>query len=190
MSRLAGKEPLEKQVYMRSRYGVTAPPYDELYLEEQVEKYAVALSRHRPEGVVLDAGCGTGLLIEYMLATGMLEGVAVYVGLDLTPEMLERAVPRLRSSGVLGELVEGDLEYLPFRDSAFTLAYSFTVVDLLSRPERGLEELCRVSRRGVVYSLLKRAQKLKRMQARARYVGETDKDVVLYAECGERKGFV
>ena len=188
MRRLDRRERLEKQVSMRAKYGVTAPSYDELYMEEQVEKYAVALSRHGPEGPILDAGCGTGLLLEYLAATGLLDRISMYVGLDLTPEMLVRASRRLRALRVLGDLVEGDLEYLPFRSGAFNVSYSFTVVDLLSRPWRGVAELCRVSRRGAVYTLLKKAQKLRRSQLRARYVGETDKDVILYAECGGRKG--
>jgi len=52
------------------RYEAGCEAYDELYLSEQLEKYEAALRLLRPRGRVVDVGCGTGLLVEYMAKGG------------------------------------------------------------------------------------------------------------------------
>ena len=178
-----------RQHVMRQRYDATAQGYDELYAEEQAEKYAVVLTRIKPKGRVLDAGCGTGLLAEYMEITGLSSRLSLYVCLELSPRMLEQASQRLgRLRGMLYEAVEGDLEHLPFRDNAFDISYSFTVVDLLHNPSRGLRELGRVTRETAVFSLLKKAHLLRRASPAERYLAETDKDWILVLRNAEKEG--
>ncbi len=165
---------------MRLRYNATAEGYDELYAEEQAEKYMAALSRIKPKGRVLDAGCGTGLLAEYIEAAGLSSNLNLYVCLELSPRMLEQAARRLgRLRSTIYEAVEADLEYLPFRDNAFDTSYSFTVIDLLNDPWRGIRELSRVTRGEAVFSLLKKAQLLKKTLPAERYLAETNKDLIL-----------
>nr|MEB3844198.1 hypothetical protein [Desulfurococcales archaeon] len=64
---------------IREKYEATAQGYDELYRAEQYEKYFAALRRVPPSGRVLDAGCGTGLLIEFLALQGLLHNVEEYV---------------------------------------------------------------------------------------------------------------
>jgi len=168
---------------IRGRYEATASGYDELYRAEQYEKYAAALARvPPPRGAwVLDAGCGTGLLAEYMRARGLLGRVSVYVCLDYSGAMLSIARWRL-SVACPGKcvLVEGNVERLPFADSSFDVVYSFTVLDLVDDLEAAVGELRRVSRGPVVVSMMKRLPYKDRLiAAGARLIAVTSKDVVL-----------
>src|SRR5207244_12186594 len=67
---------------------------------------------------VLDVGCGTGVVAITAAGLG-----AHATGLDLTPELLERARENARISKVSIEFREGDAEGLPFQDGS-----SFDVV--------------------------------------------------------------
>ena len=148
-----------------TKYNATAPSYDELYAVEQREKYRAlesTLSRIRGKDLVLDAGCGTGLLIEYLESLGLTPGY--YVGIDISWGMLMRARVRLSSLGVPGDLVQGDIEYMPLRDRCFHHALSITVLDNLYDASKALREIERVTRRGgvITVSRLKRGQRLPR----------------------------
>ncbi len=141
---------------IRERYEATAKGYDELYRAEQYEKYSVALRRVPPRGRVLDAGCGTGLLAEYMRLTGYLDRVDLYVCMDYSWNMLE--IARWRLSHICPGrcvAVEGNVLEIPFGDESFDAVYSFTVLDLVDSVRRAVGELRRVSRGPVVVSLLK-----------------------------------
>src|SRR5262245_22141359 len=63
---------------------------------------------------VLDVGCGTGVVA----ITAAKAGARVR-GLDLTPELLERAKENARIAGVEIEFREGDAEALPYKDATF-----------------------------------------------------------------------
>src|SRR5216117_3267657 len=60
---------------------------------------------------VLDVACGTGVVAITAARTG-----ANVTGLDLTPELLERARENARIAGVDIEWHQGDVEQLPFAD--------------------------------------------------------------------------
>ena len=165
---------------IRERYEATATGYDELYRAEQYEKYAATLPRVPPRGVVLDAGCGTGLLAEYMRATGLLDRVDLYICLDYSGAML--GVARWRLSILCpGKclLVEADVQRLPLADASVDVAYSFTVLDLVDDMEAALRELARVTRGPVVVSLLKKLPYKDRLLGGPhRILAVTSKDVV------------
>jgi 2-polyprenyl-3-methyl-5-hydroxy-6-metoxy-1,4-benzoquinol methylase len=63
---------------------------------------------------VLDVGCGTGVV-----AITARRREARVVGIDLTPELLQRARENATIAGVDIEWHEGDVENLPFDDGAF-----------------------------------------------------------------------
>ncbi|MFP3287632.1 MAG: class I SAM-dependent methyltransferase, partial [Acidilobus sp.] len=140
---------------LAERYEAGAEAYDELYGQEQLEKYRAALPLLRPRGRVLDVGCGTGLLIEYMASQGLLDSVEKLVCLDVSPAMLEAAAGRAsRLCPGACALIVASADALPFRDGAFDVAYSFSVINLLEAPERAVSEIARVSSRSLV-TLLK-----------------------------------
>ena len=86
---------------------------------------------------VLEAGCGTGLILKEIAPLAK-----TAVGLDLSPGMLQKAHARgLR-------VVHGSVTDLPFDDASFDLAYSFKVLAHVERIERAMAELARVVKPG------------------------------------------
>jgi ubiquinone/menaquinone biosynthesis C-methylase UbiE len=124
--------------------------YDLRYIEEQCLKYESMLAKVsiRPDDIVLDNGCGTGLLFEYVTAH--------MVGLDVSVKLLSKARDRTKD---IVQLINGDSENLPFRPHVFHSVMSFTVLQNVSSPERMLREMDS-ARRGngvLVVSIMKKA---------------------------------
>lgn len=133
---------------IKSRYNeLGGPDYDMRYTEEQFAKYNLILDELLGAELVLDNGCGTGLLFPFFDSS--------LVGLDLSGELLRKAMERATD---VQHLVLGDSEYLPFRDNVFDTVVSVTVIQNLMEPERLPVESARVARLGssVVISSLKR----------------------------------
>jgi ubiquinone/menaquinone biosynthesis C-methylase UbiE len=86
---------------------------------------------------VLEAGCGTGLILQRVAPEA-----AHAVGLDISPGMLAHA----RARGL--HVVQGSVTDLPFPDESFDVAYSFKVLAHVERIERAMAELARVVRPG------------------------------------------
>jgi MPBQ/MSBQ methyltransferase len=88
----------------------------------------------------LDAGCGTGFQTAVLVAQGYRTS-----GLDLSGAMLHVARRRYPAA----RFVRGDLEALPWRDSAFDVVVSCgSTLSFLERPSRALREIGRVLRPG------------------------------------------
>lgn len=96
-------------------------------------------ARIRPRDRILDVGCGNGLHLAHAIPT---EGVAV--GVDRSAEMLRHAREALPAGRVL--LVRGDAQHLPFRDGAFDLTYSFSMVVIVPDASAAVAELARVTK--------------------------------------------
>jgi len=127
-------------------YLVTPEVYDSLYLEEQYTKYKCLLDVVKElRGLVLDAGCGTGLLYEF-LKSRELASQLKYVCVDPSREMLTRAKSRVDSPLVL--LLEGYAEELPFRSSVFDYVFSISTWGAISEKLKALRELKRITKRG------------------------------------------
>ncbi len=86
---------------------------------------------------VLEAGCGTGLILRQIAPLARRA-----VGLDLSTGMLQKA----RGRGL--DVVHGSVTDLPFGDGEFDLAYSFKVLAHVERIERAMAEMARVVRPG------------------------------------------
>ena len=92
---------------------------------------------------VLDLGCGAGT--DSLVAARMVGPEGHVTGIDMTPEMLDKA---RRSAAAMGaenvEFVEGDAEKLPFADGSFDVVISNGVVDLIPDKDAVFSELYRV----------------------------------------------
>ncbi len=97
----------------------------------------------RPGQRVLDVACGTGVVSVTAARLG-----AHVTGLDLTPELLERARENARIAGVAVDWHEGDVENLPFADGAFDFVLSEFGHIFAPRPEVAIGEMLRVLKSG------------------------------------------
>ncbi len=125
----------------RRRYDATPSHYQRRYTEIQKVKYPIILSMLSlsPGDVLLDWGCGTGLLID-SLKTETLS----YLGLDFSTGM----VSLLKKRHPECEVVIGDCEKIPFRSGYFDVVIGATVIQNLPRPDLGLKEVARVLKPG------------------------------------------
>jgi SAM-dependent methyltransferase len=86
---------------------------------------------------VLDAGCGTG----YGCALLAQAGAAEVVGVDIAAAALDSSRPAMPDRV---RLEVADLGRLPYADGAFDLIVCFDVIEHLSDPGPGLDEIVRV----------------------------------------------
>ena len=107
---------------------------------------AVVLDRVdlRPGLDLLDVGTGTGGNVAIPAA----RGGAKVVGLDIAPELLERARRRAAEAGVEVEWIEGDAQELPFEDESFDRVVSTFGAMFAPDHARAAAELVRVCRKG------------------------------------------
>ena len=92
---------------------------------------------------VLDVACGTGVVSVTAARLG-----AHVTGLDLTPQLLERARENSRIAGVEVEWIEGDAEKLPFPDATFDIVVSQFGHMFAPRPNVAIAEMLRVLKPG------------------------------------------
>jgi len=92
---------------------------------------------------VLDVGCGTGVVAITAARIG-----ANVRGVDLTPELLERARENARIANVEIDFREGDAEALRFDDVAFDVVLSQFGHMFAPRPDVAVAEMLRVLKSG------------------------------------------
>jgi SAM-dependent methyltransferase len=102
-----------------------------------------SLGRLEPGERVLDLGCGAGT--DSLVAARMVGLEGHVTGIDMTPEMLDKA---RRSAAEMGaenvEFVESEAEELPFADASFDVVISNGVIDLIPDKDAVFSELYRV----------------------------------------------
>jgi SAM-dependent methyltransferase len=102
-----------------------------------------SLGRLEPGERVLDLGSGAGT--DSLVAALMVGSEGTVTGIDMTPEMIEKA---RAAAGELGfanvTFVEGEAERLPFDDESFDVVISNGVIDLIPDKDAVFSELHRV----------------------------------------------
>jgi len=100
----------------------------------------------QPGEVVLDIGSGAG--IDTILAARRVRPEGKAIGLDVVPEMSERARVHAAQAGVDGwtEFREGEMERIPLPDASVDAVISNGVLNLSARKSRALAEILRVLR--------------------------------------------
>ena len=112
---------------------ITTPPAAQL----------VKFARVQSGDGVLDVGCGTGVVAVTAARLG-----ARVTGLDLTPELLQRARENAALAKVSVDLHDGDVEKLPFDDNEFDVVLSQFGHMFAPRPDVATGEMLRVLRPG------------------------------------------
>jgi SAM-dependent methyltransferase len=116
--------------------------------ESAVESFAgvanpFLLGRLAPGERVLDLGSGAGT--DSLVAAQMVGPEGSVVGVDMTPEMLEKARATAATMGAGNvKFVEGEVERLPFADASFDVVISNGVIDLVPDKDAVFGELFRV----------------------------------------------
>lgn len=103
----------------------------------------VKFAKVRPGQSMLDVACGTGVVAITAARIG-----AHVRGIDLTPELLERARENARIAGVEVDFREGDAEALPFDDATFDVVLSQFGHMFAPRPDVAIAEMLRVLKPG------------------------------------------
>jgi demethylmenaquinone methyltransferase/2-methoxy-6-polyprenyl-1,4-benzoquinol methylase len=142
-----------KPTYVRQMFGRIARVYDLMNrlmtagLDRRWRAFAARQMALGDGNSALDVGTGTG---DLAIAAALLYPGARIVGVDFTPQMLERGREKLQRLG-LGERVQllaGDGERLDFPDDAFDACCSAFVVRNLADLPAGLQEMRRVVKPG------------------------------------------
>jgi ubiquinone/menaquinone biosynthesis C-methylase UbiE len=101
-------------------------------------------SGHGPGRRCIDVGCGPGIVLEVLARRG-----GEVVGVDATPEMVQRAQERCRRANLDNvEVLAGLCESLPFPDRHFDAVVSRTVLHHVADPHTVMAEMARVLRPG------------------------------------------
>ena len=98
---------------------------------------------------ILDAGCGIGFWLEQLAGRGFND----VTGLDISSTALELARSRTDLLNSRFELVEGNLEQLPFSDGSFAHVNCQGVVHHTPNPQAAIAEIARVLRPGGTASI-------------------------------------
>jgi len=118
---------MSDKTLIREKYDSTAGIYNERYGDIQEEKYHCMLQDIPLKKPILDLGCGTGMLKEFLKVP--------MIGIDISFEMLKKS----KEKNVLG-----DIEKLPFKDNSFATILSFTAIQNLDSADAALLEVKRI----------------------------------------------
>lgn len=130
---------------VRDAYRRWAPVYDYTFgkISTTGRRHAVEII-NSSKGKVLEVGVGTGLsLPEYKPHLEI-------TGIDLAPEMLERAQERVKAEGLknISALKVMDASNLEFPDATFDTVVGMYLITVVPDPEKVMRELARVTKPG------------------------------------------
>ncbi len=123
-------------------YDKFAKIYNTLYGYEQELKIREILKflNMRKDDIVLDAGCGTGLLFNHISDSSKL-----IVGVDLSSIALKIALDHIRRRRLDNvSLIRADVDFLPFKDEVFDKVFAVTLLQNMPNPALTIREIMRV----------------------------------------------
>jgi phosphatidylethanolamine/phosphatidyl-N-methylethanolamine N-methyltransferase len=133
------------ETWVKGAYKKWAPVYDHTFgkVAAEARRHAVEVI-NRSSGRVLEVGVGTGLSLPDYKRT--LE----IVGIDLSPEMLDKARERVAEDHLhnVKGLHEMDAGELTFPDNSFDTVAAMYVITVVPDPVKVMKELARVCRPG------------------------------------------
>jgi SAM-dependent methyltransferase len=106
-----------------------------------------ALAALGPGEIVVDLGCGAGF--DVLIASRKVGAAGRVIGVDMTPEMLQRARENARKVGATNvEFRLGEIEHLPLADASADVVISNCVINLSPDKPAVFREIARVLRPG------------------------------------------
>ena len=123
-------------------YDQTADSYDAQYAEEQNTKKRTALSNvHlRENSLILDMGCGTGLLFPHIA-----DKAKLLVGIDFSKNLLRQAKKRAKQHPNI-TLIQADADNTPFKNQTFHITFAITLLQNMPDPTATLKETERIAK--------------------------------------------
>ena len=107
----------------------------------------IALASLKEGEVVLDLGSGAGF--DCFLAANRVGSTGKVIGVDMTPEMIEKARDNAKRNGIENvEFRPGEIESLPVEDDSVDVVISNCVLNLVPDKERAFSEIKRVLKPG------------------------------------------
>ena len=157
---------LDKKKNIIEKYNSTSSFYDNRYSKIQKEKYKILFRNcNLNYKTILDAGCGTGLLIEYIynLSIDKIKKKVKYIGIDISWKMLINFSNKTKKIKDIEDinLILGDIENLPLRHDIFNMIFSITSLQNLPVIKKGLSEFIRVGQKDSLLKLSILRKKLK-----------------------------
>ncbi|NWG10912.1 methyltransferase domain-containing protein [Candidatus Bathyarchaeota archaeon] len=130
----------KKRSIMR-RYDLTAHIYDMRYAEEQTAKIRAALEAVsiNKSNIVLDAGCGTGILFNHIT-----NKTKTIIGLDISKKILLEAKKHAGQFRNVN-LILADVDNMPLKERVFRNVFAFTLLQNMPNPTKTLREIERIA---------------------------------------------
>ncbi|MBS7606490.1 methyltransferase domain-containing protein [Candidatus Bathyarchaeota archaeon] len=125
-------------------YDALSKVYNALYGYEQSLKIEEALKfvNINLSDVVLDVGCGTGILFKHIF-----NSAGLIVGIDISSQTLNVAKKTLRGIGLDKiSLIRADADFLPFKDRIFDKVFAITLLQNMPNPTLTVNEIMRVAK--------------------------------------------
>ena len=123
---------MDQKLKTRTDYDRSAFMYETRYKSIQWSKYRIMIETV-PKGRILDLGCGTGLLADFLQKK-------IY-GIDISFQMLKKA-------SLKEIVVQADMDFLPFNNAVFDAVLSFTSLQNLPSTDHVFKEVRRVLKKG------------------------------------------
>ena len=145
------RENQNKKKEIITKYNSTSDYYERRYKEIQYNKYKIVLESYTVgEKIILDAGCGTGLLYDFIINS--LEQIKTefysYIAIDISINMLKifKSKNFNKDKKIRNKihLILSDLENLPIRSNIFNSVFSLTSLQNLPHIINGVKEMLRV----------------------------------------------
>ena len=129
------------------------PPFPDVFwrnaIHAALEVPAVVKLLAIPPGKrVLLAGCGRGIALPTLAD---LCAPMTLTGIDISGELLAKALDWLRDRSVQAQLVQGDVQDMPFRNRSFDIVIDFGACYHIPHPGSALREIARVLDRGGIF---------------------------------------
>lgn len=136
----------EKRGAMR-HYDRQAAIYDAQYEVEQNTKieYALTCIKFESNELVLDLGCGTGLLFKHMN-----KKIGLLVGVDVSLNALREAKKRMNMANIA--IIRADADTTPFPDHIFNKVIAITVLQNMPDPKKTITEIKRIEKTGAIFA--------------------------------------